>query len=419
MQRLSGWQIFRYLELPASMIGLVWNSMMSMAGGWFIITVNEAFTLKDVDYRLPGLGSYMNQAQIEWNVPAMIAGVVAMLLVIVACDQLVWRPIVAWSERFKVEETSASEKPHSWVLQLLRRSRLLNSIQRRWEHRHDADALVPRKPAASKPAADKARRRWLAAVKWLAIVALLALAAWGAVKLAALLWQLPLHENGEQKGWITVLWALLFSFGRTAAAVAIGAAWTLPAGILIGLSPRWSSRLQPIVQILASFPAPMIYLMLCVLMAKASIPFTFGAIVLMLLGTQWYTLFNVIAGAMAIPSDLREAGRVYHLSIWQRWMRIYVPAVFPYLATGLITAAGGAWNATIVAESISVQGTGGQSAAYYAFGLGSMIDDATANGHFPLLAASVVTMALAVVLINRLFWKRIYRIAEARYSLNV
>jgi NitT/TauT family transport system permease protein len=256
-------------------------------------------------------------------------------------------------------------------------------------------------------------------LKWLVIVGLFALASWGAVKLADLLLQVPIHEHGDQKGWTSVLWALLLSFGRTAAAVFIGALWTLPAGILIGLSPRWSNRLQPVVQILASFPAPMIYLMLCVFMANLGIPFTFGAIVLMLLGTQWYTLFNVIAGAMAIPSDLREAGRVYHLSTWQRWTRIYVPAVFPYLATGLITAAGGAWNATIVAEYISVQGKGGASTTYYAFGLGSMIDDATANGHFDLLAAAVVTMALAVVLINRLFWKRIYRLAEARYSLNV
>jgi NitT/TauT family transport system permease protein len=418
MQRLSGWQIFRYLELPASMIGLVWNSMMSMAGGWFIITVNEAFTLNNVDYRLPGLGSYMNQAQIDWNVPAMIAGVIAMILLIVLCDQLVWRPIVAWSERFKLEETTASEQPHSWVLQLLRRSRLLNFIELRWKRRHDSDAGSPRKRTGASPAAANAMRWWRTVVKWLVIVGMFALAAWGAVKLADLLLQLPIHETSEHKGWTTVLWALLLSFGRTATAVAIGAAWTLPAGILIGLSPRWSNRLQPVVQILASFPAPMIYLTLCVLMAKLGIPFTLGAIVLMLLGTMWYTLFNVIAGAMAIPSDLREAGRVYHMSIWQRWTRLYVPAVFPFLATGLITAAGGAWNATIVAEEISVVSKAG-NITYYAFGLGSMIDDATANGHFELLAACVATMALAVVLINRLFWKRIYRIAEARYSLNV
>ncbi len=419
IQRLSGWQIFRYLELPAAMIGLVWNSMMSMAGGWFIITVEEAFTLDGVDYRLPGLGSYMNQAQTDWNVRAMIAGVIAMILVIVLCDQIVWRPIVVWSQRFKLEETAAEEQPHSWVLQLLRRSRLLKLIERRWTLRHERRATLPKSRTISNPAATHVLRGLRIAAKWLAAVGLLALTAWGAMKLAGLLIQLPFHEVGNQKGWTTVLWALLLSFGRTTAAVAIGAAWTLPAGILIGLSPRWANRLQPVVQIMASFPAPMIYLMLCVLMAKMSIPFTFGAIVLMLLGTQWYILFNVIAGAMAIPSDLREAGRVYHLGLWQRWTRIYIPAVFPYLATGLITAAGGAWNATIVAEYISVQGKGGESTTYSAFGLGSLIDHATASGQFQLLAASVVTMALAVIVINRIFWKRLYRLAEGRYSLNL
>src|SRR5580658_168156 len=158
MQRLSGWQIFRYLELPASMIGLVWNSMMSMAGGWFIITVNEAFTLNNVDYRLPGLGSYMNQAQIDWNVPAMIAGVIAMILVIVLCDQIVWRPIVAWSERFKLEDTSSAEQPHSWVLQLLRRSRLLSFIEGRLKRRHDRAANLPGTHTGSDPAAANAGR---------------------------------------------------------------------------------------------------------------------------------------------------------------------------------------------------------------------------------------------------------------------
>jgi NitT/TauT family transport system permease protein len=412
IQRLSGWQSFRFLELPASMIGLVWNSMMSMAGGWFIITVNEAFTLNGVDYRLPGLGSYMNQAQIDWNVPAMIAGVIAMILVIVLCDQLVWRPIVAWSERFKLEDVAATEQPKSWILTLLRRSGLIKAVEGWWKRRHHdprgetGDLTVMQKPM---------ERVWLEAVKWLIVAGFALLAVWGAVELFHLLIQLPLRENAQEKGWTTILWALVLSFLRTSAAVVIGALWTLPAGVLIGLSPRWSNRLQPFVQIVASFPAPMIYLMLCVLMVKMHIAFTFGCVILMLLGTQWYILFNVIAGAMAIPSDLREAGRVYHLSVFQRWMRIYIPAVFPYLATGLITAAGGAWNTTIVAEYISIPGT---DSVYYAFGLGSIIEDATANGHFQLLAGSVVVMGLAVVLINRVLWKRIYRLAEARYSLN-
>lgn len=413
IQRLSGWQAFRFLELPASMIGLVWNSMMSMAGGWFIITVEEAFVLNDTSYQLPGLGSYMNQAQTDWNVPAMIAGVIAMILVIVLVDQVVWRPIVAWSERFKLEDTAAAEQPRSWMLQLLRRSGLINSIERWWKQRHHD----PRGSATPAPISDKPKNHWwLTAVKWLIILALASLAVWGAVELLRLMTQLPLRESGDQKGWTTVLWALVLSFLRTTAAVIIGALWTLPAGVLIGLSPRWSRRLQPFVQIVASFPAPMIYLMICFLLARIHIPFTYGCVVLMLLGTQWYILFNVIAGAMAIPSDLREAGRVYHLSVYQRWARIYIPAVFPYLATGLITAAGGAWNTTIVAEYVT--GLPGSQSNYYAFGLGSMIEDATASGHFQLLAASVVVMGLTVVIINRLLWKRIYRLAEARYSLN-
>jgi NitT/TauT family transport system permease protein len=192
----------------------------------------------------------------------------------------------------------------------------------------------------------------------------------------------------------------------------------LPVGVLIGLSPRWSNRLQPFVQIAASFPAPMLYLVVVILLFKIHIPFTLGCVVLMLMGTQWYTLFNVIAGATAIPSDLREAGRIFHMGVWQRWTKVYVPAVFPYLVTGLITAAGGAWNATIVAEYISLPSKGGQTLTYSAFGLGYLIDVATANGLYPLLAASVVTMGVTVVFINRLFWKRVYRVAEGRYSLN-
>ncbi len=420
IQRLTGWQIFRYLELPASMIGLVWNSMMSMAGGWFIITVNEAFTLNNVDYRLPGLGSYMNQAQIDWNVRAMIAGVIAMILVIVLVDQVVWRPIVVWSQRFKLEDTASADQPHSWVIDLLKRSGLLNAIGRWWKRRHhDPTSSLSHASggiSSTGNAGPAKSNEFLVIVKWLIVAALALLAVWGSVELVRLMLQLPIHETPDQKGWVSVLWALWFSFLRTFAAVIIGAAWTLPAGVLIGLNPRWANRLQPFVQIVASFPAPMIYLMLCVFLARIHVPFTFGCVVLMLMGTQWYILFNVIAGAMAIPSDLREAGKIYHLPVWQRWIRIYIPGVFPYLATGLITAAGGAWNATIVAEEVSIPGS---NTGYYTFGLGSMITDATANGQYALLAASVVAMGLTVVFINRLFWKKIYRMAEGRFSLNV
>jgi NitT/TauT family transport system permease protein len=398
------------------MIGLVWNSMMSMAGGWFVITVEEAFTLNNVDYRLPGLGSYMNQAQLDWNWPAMIAGVLAMITVIVVLDQLIWRPIVVWSERFKLEDVSSAEVSHSWFLQFLRRSRFLKwagSLMRRRSDKAEIAAHVQIEPMTEQSLKKKQIQRGI--VSWIVVIALIALAGWGAFTLARLLAQLPIHDTPDTNGWLAVLWALVLSFLRVFAAVTIGALWTLPAGVLIGLSPKWSNRLQPIVQIVAAFPAPMIYIMVIILLGKMHIAFTYGCVALMLLGTQWYILFNVIAGAMAIPSDLREAARIYHLSVWKRWTEVYIPAVFPYLVTGLITAAGGAWNATIVAELVSIPGR----QDHIAFGLGYLIDIAVANGQFPLETACAVTMGLTVVIVNRIFWKRIYRLAESRYSLNV
>jgi NitT/TauT family transport system permease protein len=195
--------------------------------------------------------------------------------------------------------------------------------------------------------------------------------------------------------------------------VALGAAWALPVGILIGLSSKWSQRLQPVIQVVASFPAPMLFPLVTMLLAVLRIPFTVGCVTLLLLGAQWYILFNVLAGASAIPDDLKAVAQVYGLSRLQRWTRLYIPCVFPYLVTGLITAAGGAWNATIVSEYVRLPGK-----TFAAFGVGSTISQATAGGQFSLLCASVVVMALCVVLINRLFWKRLYRLAENRVSLN-
>jgi NitT/TauT family transport system permease protein len=207
---------------------------------------------------------------------------------------------------------------------------------------------------------------------------------------------------------------LFASFGRVTAAVVIGAAWTLPIGILIGLSPKWSNRLQPINQVLASFPAPMLFPFAFYALVRFHVSFSYGCIVMMLLGAQWYILFNVIAGATSIPAELKEAGILYHMSRRQRWKQLYLPSVFPYLITGLITAAGGAWNATIVAEALTVK-----NQTYYAFGLGSIISKASGEEKYSLLAAAVVVMSLFVVVLNRVIWKRLYGLAESRYSLNV
>jgi NitT/TauT family transport system permease protein len=414
VQGLGAWKTFRLLELPAAMIGLVWNSMMSMAGGWFFLTINEAFTLGNHDFRLPGIGSYMAEAINRGDARAMGAAIATMTAMIVLVDQVVWRPLVVWSQRFRMEDTAGPDAAQSWLLRLLHRSKTYAALGRLirgtapWGRRLFRHAPETR----TSPRPGKWLRPVVRAGGALAALALLAGAGWGAWAVVRLLAALPLGSGGDD-GWAHVLLALLASFSRTSAAVLLGAAWTLPAGVAIGLSPRWSQRLQPVVQVVASFPAPMLFPLVTVALASLRVPFGAGCVALMLLGAQWYILFNVIAGATAIPSDLREVAEAYGMGRWQRWTRLYVPCVLPYLLTGLVTAAGGAWNATIVSEYVQVKGR-----TYAAFGLGSTISRATAAGNFPLLAASVVTMALFVVLLNRVLWKRLYRLAETRYTLN-
>jgi NitT/TauT family transport system permease protein len=431
IHRFSNWQTFRLLELPAAMIGLVWNSMMSMAGGWFFLTVNEAFTLKNRDYRLPGIGSFMAEAINNKNVPAMIGAIVAMIIMIVAVDQLFWRPIVVWSQRFRMEDTAAAEIQKSWALDLLRRSHVVTWIVSVWDRIRGPKkaggptffagpptaTIVPEPPPSPMEyeSSGKGHTRsgtiWTPLLKWLILLLIGAGAIVGMVGLIRLLVQLPII-NESHDDWWHVLLALFASFARTTSAVLLGALWTLPVGIMIGLSPKWATRLQPIIQVVASFPAPMLFPLVTMALVVLHIPFSIGCVALMLLGAQWYILFNVIAGAMAIPADLREVCDVYRMSRAQQWLKLYLPCVFPYLVTGLVTAAGGAWNATIVSEYVN----GGQIKT---FGLGSLISKATDEGNYPMLAAGVVMMAVFVVLLNRFFWKRVYRLAEERYSLIV
>src|SRR5665213_1255494 len=273
IQRLSGWQTFRLLEVPASMIGLVWNSMMSMAGGWFFLTVNEAFTLGDKDYRLPGIGSYMNEAINQDNVPAMIVAIVAMIVMIVAVDQLFWRPIVVWAQRFRMDDIAQTDVSQSWMLDLLRRSRIYSRVQKLFakKHANQTRLAIPLQPPVNSneippspgPVLDyeradvkkvEASNVFLPMLKWFVVGLFLVGAFWGTWVLVRLLVALPLWDRTaadagkkitEHEDWIAVALALLASFVRTTTAVALGAAWALPVGIWIGLSPKWSSRLQP------------------------------------------------------------------------------------------------------------------------------------------------------------------------------
>ena len=406
--RINGfgwWKTFRTLELPVSTIGLLWNSMMSMAGGWFFLTVTEAFTLGDRDFRLPGIGSYMAVAIDKGDRRAMAYAVVAMIVMIVTVDQLVWRPALVWAQKFKVEETAAAEAPRSFVLDLLRRSRIPG-----W-FRHQAGRLfrVTARQQELRGTADaEATRRLLVRLAgWTVAGGALLFAAWGAVHLVRLVTTLRWHD------WLKLAGALGLTFSRTTGAIAVGALWAVPVGVWIGISPRRSRLLQQPIQVAAAFPAPMLYPLVTMALLAAHIPFSWGCVALMLLGAQWYILFNVLAGASAMPQDLREAADTYGLGGWTRWRTLYLPAIFPNLVTGLITAAGGAWNASIVAEYVRYGGR-----TLVAPGLGSLITQASEGANFALLAAGVLTMSFALVVLNRTVWRRLYRVADERFSLN-
>jgi NitT/TauT family transport system permease protein len=402
--RFSAWQRFRWVELPASVIGLTWNSMMSMAGGWFFLMVSEAFVLGDRDFRLPGLGAYMSVAVAHGDGLAMVWAVVAMTLMIVALDQLLWRPVVVWSQKFRQDEGQGDgEAATSWFLDLLRRSRLARTVRRAVRRLRARRAPAQAPPLAATP---PARAGWLAQAGSLLLFAgLLALLGLGVLELVRLLRLLPAAE------WLRTLGAAGATLGRVLAATALGTLWALPAGLAIGLSPRLSRVLQPVVQVVASFPAPMLFPAVVALLAWMGVGLGAGSMILMLLGTQWYILFNVVAGAMAVPSDLREMARSYGIGGWQRFRELLLPAVAPYLVTGWITAAGGAWNASIVSEYVTFKGH-----TQSTFGLGATISAAAEQADFPRLAAAVVVMSAVVVLFNRLVWKPINDRAERRIA---
>jgi NitT/TauT family transport system permease protein len=400
--RFSWWERFRWLELPYSTMGLVWNSMMSMAGGWFFLMIIEAFELPDHDFRLPGLGSYMSVAKDREDFGAMARAILAMVVMIVALDQLLWRPVVAWAQKFRVEEGGQQPAVSSWFLDWLRRSRLIKRVLVVLHRLFRPRGAAPAAPAPARADGGSAR-----VVSLAAFAVLIVLLAWGAVKLAQLLAEVAPAE------WGKTLLAALVTLSRVLLSTAIGTLWAVPAGLAIGLSPRLSHLLQPVLQVLASFPAPMLFPLVILVLHATGIPLGLGSILLMLLGTQWYILFNVVAGAMAIPADLREMTGSFRMGRWRRFWALYVPAIFPYLVTGWVTAAGGAWNASIVSEYVTYRGEPEAT-----WGLGAQIAQATAGGQFALLAASTVVMAVVVVSFNQIVWRRLYRLAERRFSLS-
>ncbi|WP_242395274.1 ABC transporter permease [Anaeromyxobacter oryzisoli] len=404
--RFSWGEQLRWVELPASVIGLVWNSMMSMAGGWFFLMVSEAFVLGDKDFRLPGLGSYMSVAVARGDGPAMAWAVLAMTIMIVALDQLLWRPVVVWSQKFRQEDAGQAEAAESWFLEVLRRSHLLatggallDRIGAALRRRARATAADRDAPARGAPLAAQI----VTSALFFVLVGCLAV---GAFQLVLLMRSVPGRE------WGLTVAAALATLGRVLLATALGTLWALPAGLAIGLSPRLSRILQPVVQVVASFPAPMLFPAAIALLAKLGVGLGAGSVVLMLLGTQWYILFNVVAGAMAVPADLREAATSYGIRGFALFRQLLLPSVLPYLVTGWVTAAGGAWNASIVSEYVTAH-----HQTLSTFGLGARVSAAAEHADFPALAASVVVMSVMVVFFNRLVWRPLSDLAERRYAL--
>jgi NitT/TauT family transport system permease protein len=404
--RFNWWQRFTQVELPYAAIGLVWNSMMSVAGGWFFLMACEMFVLGARDFRLPGLGSYLQTAASAGDTRSILWGVITMVAVIVLLDQFVWRPVIAWAEKFKVEQVESTNVAGSWVLTMFQHSRALARLRKR-AYRPLRERVVmyfARQHAAgaeNEPASPA--KIWILRIIGLIVLGFVCFAV---VKVAIIL-------SGLQRAELQQLGAGLgATFLRVMVALVIGAAWTIPVGVAIGFNPKLARIAQPLAQIAASVPATALFPVVLLLLIQIGGGLGLGSIVLLLLGTQWYILFNVIAGAMAIPTDLKECCSVFSIHSWDRWRKLILPGIFPYLVTGLVTASGGAWNASIVAEYFHFKGQ-----TYTTVGLGAVISQATDSGNFDQLLAATILMAAAVVTINRLVWRKLYNLAETRYRL--
>jgi NitT/TauT family transport system permease protein len=408
--RYSAWQRFWQLEMPYSAIGLVWNSIVSVAGGWFALIACEMFTMGDHNFQLPGLGSYLQTATASGDMRALIAGFAVVILIVVATDQLVWRPLIAWSDKFKFEQVESADRVVSPILELLRRSTLLSSIPGRLWSR--VEEPIYRHMSRNKecrtiqPLDEGQLRRKGSAGLWALAAAATIIVGWGAMRAVLML------ETVTWPDLQLLLEGAAATFLRVNAALLISAAWTIPVGVAIGFNPKLARIVQPVAQVMASVPATAFFPILLIGLVKIGGGLGIGSIALMLLGTQWYILFNVIAGAMSIPSDLREVSSLYRFTRWQRWTRLILPGIFPYLITGMVTASGGAWNASVFAEYSHVADRTLQT-----IGLGAQIDAATDSGRFPILLLATILISLMVVTMNRLVWRRLYRLAETRYKL--
>ncbi|MCS7201275.1 MAG: ABC transporter permease subunit [Dictyoglomus sp.] len=405
IMRLNPWQRFLHLELPYSAIGLLWNSMMSIAGGWFFLMACEMFTITNQDFILPGLGSYLSFASMNGDISRILLGLFALILLIILIDQLIWRPLIAWSQKFKFEFTESEEGFESTILLWYRRSQILNFLRDNFSSplREKLNQYFNERYKKIKTSSFSSNIVKIFNGFIIAIIILLILR--GFIGLGSLILKLPFDS------WKTIISSALITFLRVCTAVLIGLMWTLPIGVKVGTNPKLSKIIQPIVQILASIPATAIFPIILIFLINISGGLNIASILLMLLGTQWYLLFNIIAGAMSIPKDLLEVSNLMRMKKWEKWKNLIFPCIFPYLVTGGITAMGGAFNSSIVSEYI-VFG----NKVIKTKGLGALITEASSTGNNALLAGSTLVMAIMVVLINRFFWKKLFKLSEEKFS---
>lgn len=406
--RLGSWMRFWKLEAPFAMPALVWNMMMSMSGGWFFVVASEAISVGDTTVALPGIGSYIALAIVERDLGAIFWAIATMLAVILVYDQLLFRPLVAWSDRFRFEQEAVAAPPRSWVLTALRRSRLVSLALTplgkawRWTYR------PPPASAKSRPVAHRKiqsrQAAWLDRLWYGAIIAVCLAALWRII--AFVLEGVAPTEAG------TAFLLGLATMARVFALITLASIVWVPIGVWLGLRPRAARIAQPIAQFMAAFPANLLFPLAVSAIVALRLDPDFWLSPLMILGTQWYILFNVIAGASTIPGELRDIGANLRVRGWLWWRRIALPAVFPFYMTGAITASGGSWNASIVAEIASWGDT-----TLEAHGLGAYIAVAAKAGDFHRIVLGIAMMSAFVVVINRVFWRPLYALAERKFRL--
>jgi NitT/TauT family transport system permease protein len=407
---LTAWQRFWKLDVPFSMPGLIWNMMMSMSGGWFFVVASEAITVGNNTITLPGIGAYLAQAISDKNLGAVGWVILAMTVVILAYDQLMFRPLVAWADKFRMETTSSGNAPESWLLDIMRRTRLIHRLLMPAGVLLATAARVPFRvslPSVNRPAATRSTRSTLVGdIVWgILVLALTVYVVWRVV--AYVRTGVTLDEVGHVfvLGLITLLRVVLL--------IAISSVIWVPLGVLIGLRPALAEKIQPLAQFLAAFPANLLFPVFVIVIVKYHLNPDIWLSPLIVLGTQWYILFNVIAGATAYPNDYREAAANFRIRGWQWWRKVMLPGIFPYYITGAITASGGAWNASIVSEFVQWGDT-----KVVAHGLGAYIAQTTAAGDFPKIILGIAVMSLFVTLFNRTLWRPMYAYAESKLRLD-